>query len=288
MSSPTINAFNGAGDTSLLTIMNLVRALVNDSQAGATATPGEGQIITDNDAISPFTQPFLNSSIRELYRELRNVGQPALIKDNILILGLTPINSPSYGLGQPDPAVQTYLGFSGYFDGVTLNPDLLLPSDMIVPERVWERQTGTTNLFKVMTQPQFGLPSCLQGPTLEIWEWRNQNIWMVGSTQTRDLRLRYYCGLPQFFSSTLDFASTYVPIIDCTDAVAYNTASKYAMMLGSTNAKDLAAEAAAQMFQLKQEHVRRAQSVEYFRIPFANNEGHYGLGNGGYNMGDNV
>src|ERR1035438_6138409 len=110
---------------------------------------------------------------------------------------------------------------------------------------------------------------------------------MVGSTQNRDLRLRYYCGLPQFFSSTLDFASTYVPIIDCTDAVAYKTAAKYAMMLGSPNTKDLAAGAVQQMFQLKQEHVRRAQSVDYYRIPFGSNGAGYGLGNGGYNLGGN-
>ena len=284
MSSPTINL---GPYPSLETIMDLVRGLVNDSQAGATGTPGEGQIFTDDPVISPFTQPFLNSSIRELYRELRNVGQPTLIKDNVLVLGLTPIHSPRYGLAQPDPAVQTYLGFGGYFDGLEINGDLLLPSDVITVERVWERQYRTTNLFKAMAQPQFGLPSCLQGPTLEIWEWRNDSIWMVGSTQTRDLRLRYWCALPQFFSATLDLTATDVPILDSADAVAYKTAAKYAMMLGSPIAKDLKAESMEQMFQLKQEHVRRAQSVDYHRIPFGGS-GHYGLGNGGYNMGDNV
>jgi len=266
--------------------MNLVRGLVNDSQAGATGTPGEGQIFTDNPVISPFTQPFLNSSIRELYRELRNVGQPTLIKDNVLILGLTPVNSPRYGLGQPDPAVQVFLSFGGYFDGLEMNGNLLLPSDVITVERVWERQFGTTNLFVPMEQPQFGLSSCLQGPVFAIWEWRNDSIWMVGSTEKRDLRLRYWCALPQFFSATLDLTSTYVPILDSADAVAYKTAAKYAMMLGSPNAKDLKAEAMEQMFQLKQTHVRRAQSVDYHRIPFGG-DGHYGLGNGGYNLGGN-
>ena len=59
MSSPTINVPQANGSTSLETIMNLVRSLVDDTQAGATDTPGEGQIFTDNPAISPFTQPFL-------------------------------------------------------------------------------------------------------------------------------------------------------------------------------------------------------------------------------------
>ena len=268
MSSPTITTDLGTCDTSLLTIMNLVRALINDSQAGATATPGEGQVFTDNPAISPFTQPFLNSSIRELYRELRNVGQPALIKDNIIITGLTPVNSPTYGLAAADPAVQVYLGVNGYFDGVTINPDLLLPGDMVAPERVWERETNSNNPFLPMTQPQFGLSSRFQTPALGQWEWRNEAIWMCGSTQTRDLRLRYYCALPQYFSSTLDFAATCIPIIDCADAVAYKTAVKYATMLGSPGLADLKIDAAEQMRQLKLTHVRRQQSIDFNRIVY--------------------
>src|ERR1017187_3485669 len=116
MGSPTINVPQANGSTSLATIMDLVRSLVNDTQAGATNTPGEGQILTDNPTISPFTQPFLNSSIRELYRELRNVGDPVLIKDNVIFTNLPIINSPTNGLGQQDPAVQTFLDPAGYFD----------------------------------------------------------------------------------------------------------------------------------------------------------------------------
>jgi hypothetical protein len=41
MSSPTITSnLSTNGDTSFLNIMNLVRSLVNDTQAGATNTPG--------------------------------------------------------------------------------------------------------------------------------------------------------------------------------------------------------------------------------------------------------
>lgn len=273
MSSPTINVGQSSGNTSLALIMDLVRSLVNDTQAGATSTPGEGQIITDNPAISPFTQPFLNSAIRELYRELRNVGQPTLIKDNVIVSGLTPVNSPRNGLGSPDPAVQVYLGFNGYFDGLTINSNLLLPSDVITVERVYERQTNTDNVFIPMQQPQFGLPSRPQTSRLVEWEWRNDNIWMVGSTQTNDLRLRYWCSLPLFFSSTLDFNTTFVPIIDCVDAVAYKTAVKYATMLGSPGLADLKVEAAEQMRQLKLQHVRRAQSIDYSRIPYGESGG---------------
>jgi len=277
MSSPTINLpQNQAGNTSLETIMDLVRSIVNDAQAGATDTPGEGQIITDNPAISPFTQPFLNSSIRELYRELRNVGQPTLIKDNILLTGITPFNSPTNGPGGLDPAVQVSIGFEGYFDGVEINSNIILPSDVIVIERVWERQSGTNDKFIPMGQAQFGLPSRFQTPRFREWEWRQDKIWMVGSTVTNDLRLRYWCALPQFFSPTLDLSATFVPIIDCTDAVAYKTAYKYATMLGMPGAAGLNELAKEQMFQLKQQHVRRSQAIDYHRPPYG--QGWGGMG----------
>ena len=77
MSSPSINV--GQATTSLQTICDLVRALVNDSQAGLTNTPGEGQIFTDDTLRFPFVLPMLNSSIRKLYRMLRNCGDPCLI-----------------------------------------------------------------------------------------------------------------------------------------------------------------------------------------------------------------
>lgn len=166
MSSPTINIPQATGSTSLATIMDLVRSLVNDTQAGATDTPGEGQIFTNNPAISPFTQPFLNSSIREVYRELRNVGEPVLIKDNVIVTGLPIINSPVNGLGQSDPTVQTALTSQGYFDGVQLWPNLVLPSDMLYPTKLWERTTGSNDPFRLMDAPSGGLDSLMQGPKL--------------------------------------------------------------------------------------------------------------------------
>lgn len=282
MSSPTINVQVTSSDTSLSNIMNLVRAIVNDSQAGITGTPGEGQIITDNTEISPFTQPFLNSAIRELYRELRNVGQPTLVKDNVIFTNVPVVNSPTNGPGAYDPAVQTYLGFNGFFDGSQIHQTPALPGDVITVERVWERQAGTNNLFVPMHQPDFGLPSVNQGPRNKIWEWRNDSIWMPGTISPVDLRIRYWCALPTFFGPDIDFDSTFVPIIDCTDAVAYKTAYKYAVMLGAPGAAAVGQESARQMFQLKQENVRRMQSINYNRTPY---RGHDHTSNSGFITG---
>ena len=121
MSSPTINSPQ-MSFPSLEEIQNLIRALINDSQAGINSIPGEGQIWTDSPTISPFVLPMLNSSIREIYRELRNVGDPQLIFDNYVILGLPILDSPTNGPGGCDPTVQTTLSTVGYFDGVQLWP----------------------------------------------------------------------------------------------------------------------------------------------------------------------
>lgn len=233
----------------------------------------EGQIFTNNPAISPFTQSFLNSSIRELYRELRNIGDPVLLKDNVIILGLPPLNSPTNGFASPDPTVQTVLSTSGYFDGVNQQAAFLLPGDMLNPIRLWERATGTNNNFQDMSQPQDGLGPYQQGPVLREWEWRNNNLNFHGATQARDIRMRYYAQLPQFFSQTLDFDSTYVPVLDCVDAIAYKTAVKYATMLGSPGLAELKTEAAMQMFQLKNSTTRRMQSINFQRQPFGNSSG---------------
>ena len=271
MSSPAFNV--GQATTSLETIMNLVRALVNDSQAGVNNIPGEGQIVTDDPTISPFVLPMLNSSIRKMYRILRNCGDPTLIRDNVILTNLPIINSPANGLGQVDPAVQTILTPGGYFDGVQIWPNLVLPDDMLYPTQLWERQTGSNNPFQKMEAPSGGLESAMQGPYLRQWEWRNSNINFRGATQPVDIRMRYYCSLPQFFSSTLDFNSTYVPVPDCTDFLAYDTAVTYARMLGSPGLAELSAAAANEMFELKNANVRRMQHETIQRIPYGNSSG---------------
>jgi hypothetical protein len=273
MSSPTLNLPQANSSTSLETICDLIRALINDSQSGATNTPGEGQIFTDNPAISPFVQPMLNSSIRKMYRMLRNVGEPVLIKDNVILTGLPIINSPTQGLGQSDPSVQTILSPQGYFDGTQIWPNFQLPSDMLYPTKLWERHTGSNDPFREMDAPSGGLDSLLQGPKLRQWEWRNLNLNFRGATRQVDIRMRYYCSLPQFFSQTLDFNTTFVPVPDCTDFLAYDVATTYARMLGSPGLAELSAAAAQEMHELKNANIRRMQHQTFERIPFGNSSG---------------
>lgn len=258
---------------SLETVMNLVRVYLNDWQPGATSTPGEGQITTDNPSLSPQTLPALNSAIREVYRELRNIGAPSLIRDNVQIA--LPANAAN------GPNIQTYLSFNGYYDGVTLNPSPVLPADFMYPEYLWEQQTGSGLPFVPMTQPEAGLPSPFeQGFVLGMWEWRggatvtagtggSDALFFIGALCPITIRLRYRAALTQFVTPVA-FATTYIPIMDCEEAVAAKTAFKIARALSGMvpSVTDLKQDAVDAMNALKLAYVRRAQTIEYSREPY--------------------
>lgn len=269
------------GYPTLETIANLVRVLLNDWQAGATGTPGEGQITTDNPALSPQTLVALNSSIREVYRELRNTGAAVLIRDNVQVS--MPANAVT-GTG-----IQTYLTYNGWFDGANLQPGPLLPPDLLYPLELWEQQTGQSLPFIRMHQPEFGLSSRNQTFALGEWDWHggaqtgvapgsggSDAIWFIGSLSPVTIRIRYLAALTQFVTPT-QYSNCYVPIQDCEEAVAYKTAAKIAGAIGgAVDAQSLAAQAVEQMRQLKLAYVRRQQTVEYHRKAYGGDHPRYG------------
>lgn len=246
---------------SLNTIANLVRTLVNDDQAGATGTPGEGQILTDS---SVTLQNLMNSAIRDTYRDCRIMNQRALIKDNYILLGLPPVNS-SLGAGVMNPSVQVAIQFAGYFDGLQMWPNLTLPSDMILPLEMWERQSGTTNPYAPMRQSTTAIAPVNQGPWLSTWEWRTDGIWMRGAIQPRDVRLRYVCTFADLAAPGIDWDTTYVPIMDCQDAVADKITVRYAARLGGAALADAMQAAKTSIFKLRQQVCLSRQMNDYQR-----------------------
>lgn len=258
--------------------MNLARVLLNDFQTGSTGTVGEGQITYDT---APQTLPALNSAIRELYRELRITGGPSLIRDNVLV------NLPANAV--TGPSIQTYLGFQGYYDGATLNPTPTLPVDMMFPMELWEQQTGSVNAlpFIRMCQPQMGLPSRNQTFALGEWEWRGgasfaaglstsggDGLFFCGSLVAITIRIRYMAALLQWSGlSQAQFSTSYVPIMDCEEFLAYRVAYKVAAALSGINpgVAALKAEGDEAIRLLKLEQVRRQQTLDYHREPYESN-----------------
>src|ERR1700761_428552 len=258
---------------------NLIRTILNDDGAGATGTVGEGQIVVDDATISVKLPNALNSALLETYLELGNVGDPTLIADNYIVLNLPVVHGVN-GIGSPDPAAQVQLGYAGFFDGTQWNSNFKLPANMLEPTRVWERGTSTNLPFKPLPQAQDGLAPNWQGNLLGSWEWRGDGIWMNGSIQNCDIRIRYRLKLPLFYGDAVDYTTTYIPIQGCTNAVAYKAAALIEYSLSNPEgAQMLEAKADKAMFNLRNAKVRRAQSVPYHRPAYQSGEG-TGLGIG--------
>lgn len=248
-----------SGFPTLGTIMDLARAYVNDSYPGVGGTTG--RILTNG---APFTIPYINSALRVVNRKLRNEGVTFPIKDNVILNNLTAV-------AQADPSIQVFVGFDGYFDGVTMHASPKLPSDCLQVFDVWEQTVGSDQNFAPMVQPQGGLPSAFQTSWLGVWEWRQYRIYMIGSILAKNIRLRYLSGQPPFNSPPADFDTTPVNILDCEEAMAYAIAEQYARARGAdptamTNGLNQSID------DMAQEWVRQQQNVN-FRRPAYNGAG---------------
>ena len=267
--------------------MLLARSLVNDTFPGATATPGEGQILTDSSSISPFTAPFINSAIRRVYRKLGNYGVASLIQDNYILTNLPPVDGPNGGVGTPDPSAQVAITFSGYFDGTTLWSTLVLPPNTLAVLKMWERTNGSGNPFTEMTQAQFGLASRNQVSSLSDWEWRGgsvvvsgnpvfgDGVYMCGCVLATDVRMRLRVSLPSQVSGTgSDFASLQIPVLDCVDAVANYIAAFYTAARGEDDpdvlgrSKIFMDAGDGYTMELANQQIRQKQAVPYQRTPY--------------------
>jgi hypothetical protein len=235
-------------------VTNLARAVVNDAFTSRTGVPGGGRILTDNAA---FMIPFLNSAMAELQARLINNGVQSFKIDNVELTPIIPIV-------QPDPAVQVSLTYNGYFNGTKQYSTPQLPNDLLIPEFLWSRPTGSDLPFKPMSQPQEGLLSYNQGPFLTTWEWRDDGIYMNGATQTADIRIRYIKKMP-YFTGTENFQTTTIPIQGSVNILAYMVASKYALARGATDVMPLDAQVEKYFLLLIKHYVRQRQSIEYRR-----------------------
>lgn len=272
---PSVAALNYP---SLNEVANLVRSIVNDDKRGATGTPGEGWNLTNT---SVQLQNFMNSAIRDLYNDIRIVGQQTLIKDNYILSGLPPVNSP-LGVGNPNPAVQTSLSFLGYFDGFqywnTLDYGWTLPSDLLFPLEVWSRPSNLSLQFTKMREVPGSLGSCIQNQYLTQWEWRTDAIWMNGATIPYDLRLRYEVIYQNLVSMNIDWNYTYVPVMNCQELLAWKVAVLYASRLGGGNLANAMLQEKSARLKLQQQTIRNRQNIDYrtpLYRPNAGSEGNF-------------
>jgi len=238
-------------------MMDQFRSLVNDDGGGNDGPQG-GIIATNN---APFTLPFLNKAIRWLYRKLRNVGDPALIIDNYLLLGIP-------ALTQPNPAVQVSLGFLGYFDGFENHSQWTLPAGAMGIDRLWERASGTGLDFVPMSARPDGLAPRMQVERMGEYEWRGNAAWMPGALVPIDLRIRCKITIPAILGPNINFENTYVPILDSGDAIVDRMLVYYAKRFAPEQKADAMADSAESLQDLKTAIVRQSQREQNARRDF--------------------
>lgn len=245
-------------------VMNSARDLANDAY-----NAGAGEILTDD---APFTVGYINTSLDELQDRLENNASVTLTKDNFIVSGLNPVTTL-------DPSIQTNLSFTGYtgYNGSTINTGLVLPSDMMAPEVVTERQTGAGLPFVPMHQCMEGLPSRQQYEWLRDWVWQNDTLAFVGAIVPIDIRIRYRSRQPIVVAnSIMPFINVTINVLGCKRALAYLIAYRYVASRGAGpdgNAPMLRQEADAAILQLIRRITRQKQGIEYRRPRYGSNKG---------------
>lgn len=258
---------------SLEDLLLRVRAHVNDTFKGATGTPGEGRVFVDN---APFVLPFVNEAIADYQRFLDTAGIPTYVKEVAFMQNtnnqIPPINGPS-GPGVPDPAVRQHLSYTGFFDGFTNYPQPALPSDLIVPKKMWQRTAGAGLTFSdfLPIEDDDGLQNYFQGADLGNWEFRMDGLWWNGATIPKEVRLRYIAQAA-FYGEALspaNFSTTPLPFRDSLEALSLLVAEKFCSARLPSGATDgLITKFITVMGMIVNRHTLALQNRRYSRAPY--------------------
>lgn len=235
------SAYNSVGQ-----VTNLVRSLLNDA-------PG-------NWATDAVLLPYLNDSYLTVQKKISNSGGDLFIQDDVLlVVAAVPANLQ-------DPGTQVVL------NDATPVPNQL-PSDLLEPLKLWERPNLSTQDFVEMTDvtSHGGLPSNIQGQSLQFWEWRADGLYFVGATQDTQIRLRYNRALP-----TLAGPTDVILIRGSQNALAHATAALVGFARGSPLADKMEQLFSDSIDDVILENVRRNQNAGVRRKGFRQRQRNWG------------
>lgn len=163
---------------SLESALNVARTRLND----AIAAIG-GDILTDS---QPFTATMVNSAWRQLQAYLSNLGY-SKYKRKFWAYAMPKVATT-------DPSLPVIWSWTYYFDGVSYYAPpvvTVLPNDLIAPLIVKERQTGTNAQFTRLKSAPDGLCEGQKRPWNGEFEWKNDAVYMPGSTSSMDFEVEY-------------------------------------------------------------------------------------------------
>jgi len=192
-------------------VLNVARTRLND----AIASLG-GDILTDT---QPFTGAMFNSAYRKLQAYLSNLGY-STYKRKFWAYAFPVVAST-------DPSSECIWNWQYYYDGAAYwAPPLVgvCPQDMIAPLVMKERQTGTNQPFQPMRSAPDGLPEGYKRPWNGWFEWKNNSIYLPGSTYSMDFEVEYAAFDADFqvngSNQIINPTTTYVPIVRSQSALA--------------------------------------------------------------------
>lgn len=238
--------------------MNFVRVVMADYVPNSGSLAGD--IISDS---QPYTLTMLNIAWRKLQRRLARSGHPRLTRE-VNITGLPAVATL-------DPTVFASLSWTGYYDGTTTSTDYLLPQDLIMPLRLYERQNGfTLSRENPMNPVPDGLPSWQKGSNLKVWEWREDQLWLIGSILATDLRISYAAYLADIAVGQGEtFLTVQVPILRAAEPLAYYTAEAFIEPRGgSESASVFAAKGDKAADDMCDQSAKQQQRAVYRRKPY--------------------
>lgn len=201
------------------TSLSLVASAGAQAGVAFSAIIPTGDIFSDDQA---YVLPTVNLAWRKLQKKLDYSSHPRM-RNEVDIFSL-PV------AGSSDPATRQWISWTQFFDGVTTTNSPTLPTDFLAPMRLRERQSVTIgqvnpNRFSDMFPATDGLPLCTKGSRNGWWDWREDALYFVGSILNMDLHIDYQAFLPDIAVAGGGFGSTSIPIMRCSDALAYYTAA---------------------------------------------------------------
>jgi hypothetical protein len=215
--------------------LTLARALVNDSA---------GVVFTD-----ALLLPLLNSAYRGLQRELAENGVSVLVEQQDI-----------------DLDVNSSTGVTNTELSDVSSPQL--PTDCLMPHAMWERAAANTgDVFVPMEKftSGGGMLNLQPSSYLQLWEWREDKINLIGATQSITVRVRYEKILP-----VLTLGTDPIQIRSATDALGFATAALAARSRGARAlAVDLLGTAQTAIEELINRYVRPEQAKGRRRKPYS-------------------
>lgn len=145
------------------------------------------------------------------------------------------------------------------------NTTPVLPSNMIVPIEVFEKDAGQDDSYYRYVDQRGFLPNATPGTELRVWAWREQQVLFVGSQIDKIVRIRYYRLITDLNADTAP-----VELTHALNYLAYHTAALAAEHIGQNLSKATALESVAgeKLNKLLKKEVKQSHSRPTRRLPF--------------------